>query len=157
MSSKLFSTIFISSEHCSIFLISSQLFLTHLSSSYVRKLLLSEKALTHNKRCTQKAFAQTSFCTQKLLDTDAFTQKTFYKEKLLHMGCIYTEKLFHTESFYTQQAFTQRPSYAQEGNRMDKILPCTTLSYKTCAISSQLHEITNKKETKTTLHKTRLH
>jgi len=156
MSSKLFSTIFISSEHCSIFLISSQLFLTHLSSSYVRKLLLSEKALTHNKRCTQKAFAQTSFCTQKLLDTDLHR-----KPSTKRSFC--TWDAFTQRSFSTQKAFTHSkllhkdPRTHRKATECTKYFPVLLWATRLAQFSSQLHEITNKKETKTTLHKTRPH
>ena len=49
------------------------------------------------------------------------------------MASFYTCHAFTQRSFSTQQAFTQRPSYTQNGNIMHNILPCTTLSYKTCA------------------------
>ena len=104
MSSKCFSTIFNSSEHCSAFLISPKLFfLTHLSSCARRKAFtVREKSLAHKSRCAQKAFAHRSFCTQMHLHREAFTQISFYTEKLLHT------EAFTQRNFYTQQAFTQR-------------------------------------------------
>ena len=104
MSSKFFSTIFISSEHCSAFLISPKLFfLTHLSSCARRKAFtVREKSLAHKSRCAQKAFAHRSFCTQMRLHREAFTQRSFCTEKLLHT------EAFTQRNFYTQQAFTQR-------------------------------------------------
>jgi len=76
-----------------------------------------------------------SFCTDKLLHTEAFRHRCVYTENLLHRS-FYTWDAFTQRSFSTQKAFThstQRPLYAQNGNRMHKILTCTSLSYKTCA------------------------
>ena len=104
MSSKFFSTIFISSEHCSAFLISPKLFfLTHLSScARPKAFTVREKSLAHKSRCAQKAFAHRIFCTQMRLHREAFPQTSFYTEKLLHT------EAFTQRNFYTHQAFTQR-------------------------------------------------
>ena len=69
---------FISSEHCSTFLISPKLFFTHLSSC------VRQNAFSVREKLFYKALEQRSFWTQMLLHRKAFT---------------HTHKILHTESF----------------------------------------------------------
>ena len=126
MSSMLFSTAFISSEHCSTFLLSQKLFLTNVSSSVRQKANLYTIFFAGYE-------LHRSICTEKLLDANALTQKSFYTQKLLPMASFYageplhkrtfcTKTLLHRDnsthsSFYTETilhtvAFTQKPLYA---------------------------------------------
>ena len=78
MSSKFFSTIFISSDHSLTFLISSKLLKANLSSSVYQKAFTIREKLFYTKK-KQKALHAESFCTEIVLDsdTDAFTQRIF--------------------------------------------------------------------------------
>ena len=124
MSSKFFSGIFISSEHCSTLLISSKLFLIHLGSS------VRQKAFTVREKL---------FCTEKLLDTDAFTQKSSCSQKAFSHGNLW-HRSFYRQKIFTEKLFTQSLLYAQNGNRMRKVLPSTTLYFPVLLGTTSLHK-----------------
>ena len=100
--SKFFSTVFISSEHWSTFLISSKFFSTHPSCS------ARQRALTvRQKSLAEKTFGAESFCTQKLetqmhLHREAFTKyfvlQSLHKALLPLLLC--TTKLAQGTSLY---------------------------------------------------------
>ena len=112
MSSKFFSTMFISSEHCSTFLILSKLFITHLSScARQQAFTVREKSLAHKSRCAQKAFAHRSFA---FTPTSFYTQRSFYTqqafthtEAFTYSKLLHTEKRLHTEKLVHIEALTQ--------------------------------------------------
>ena len=105
--SKFFSTVFISSEHWSTFLISSKLFSTHLSCSARQKAFtVREKPLAQKNNLAQKAFAHRS---------------------LRH---IYTEKL--PKILCTTQLAQSTSQYDFVLQDLHKALPSTTLYYETC-------------------------
>ena len=99
MSSQFFSTIFISSEHCPTFLISSKLFLAHPSSSVItsESFYWQREALLHKKRCTPKLLHR-----EALRHRYVCTEKLFTHRQLLHMGTFYRQNLLHRETFYTE-------------------------------------------------------
>ena len=119
--SKFFSTVFISSEHWSTFLISSKFVSTHLSCS------ARQKSLT----VREKSLAQKNDWAQKLLNTeawgtDAFTQKSHCKILLYYKAC--------TKHFPVLLCTT---ILAQSTSQyfllcLHKALPSTTLYYKAC-------------------------
>jgi len=117
--SKFFSTVFISSERWSTFLISSKIASTHLSCS------ARQKALT----VREKSLAQKNDWAQKLLhtdawDTDAFTQKAFTKYSVLQS---LHEALPSNTLYY--KACTKHFPVLQS---LHRALPSTTLYYKAC-------------------------
>ena len=119
MSSKLISTIFISSEHCLTFLISSQLFLISSVRLYVKKLLLSEKS----------SYTKISVARRNLLQRKAFAHRSFRTQM-----CLY-RRPFTQKSFYTWDAFIQRSFSTQKAFRHSKLLhkdPCTNKMATEC-------------------------
>ena len=135
MSSKFFSTIFVSPEHCSTFRISSKLFLTHLSASVcqqvssVREKLFYTKTVARRKlfhggasgfrtrmRLRTKAFTRGNFTHRKLFHWEPFTQRllqteTFSQRNFLHTDP-FTHRRFYTTAF-THDTFTHRGFYTQ--------------------------------------------
>ena len=141
--SKFFSTVFISSERWSTFLISPKFFSTHLSS-FARQKDLTVREVS----CTRKTLGAESFCTQKLWDTGAFTQKSLSnilcttKLSCLHKALPSTTlyalyfpvlslaactKHFPVRlcTLCTSQCYFVLQS-------LQKVLPCTTLYYEAC-------------------------
>ena len=80
--------------------------------------------LLHTEPSTYRRFyRQTDAFTdrQTLLHTEAFTHRSFYTKKLLHTDA-FTDRRFCTQTLLHTDAFT----------RLHKVLPSTTLYYKTC-------------------------
>ena len=120
---KFFSTVFISSEHWSTFLISKKFFSSHLScSARQKKLLLSERSLL-------KTIGRREFLHTDTWDADAFTQKS-----LSEILC--TTKLAQSTSQYYlyYKAAKPAPSTSQYHFAQQSLhaLPSTTLYYKAC-------------------------
>ena len=140
MSSKFFSCIFLSPEHCSAFLISSKLFLTHDSFSAPqkvftvrekllrtitvvrRKLLHTASLYTEKPSHIASFYTQKAFTHKKFLHRGFYTQKAFAHSKLVHTASLYTEKPLHTASFYTQKAFTHKKLLRTEALIHSKLL-----------------------------------
>ena len=134
---KFFSTVFISSEHWSTSLISSKLFLTHLSGSARQKALtVREKSLTPKKTIGRRHFRTQKLETQMHLHRKAFTKyfvlQSLYKAipstTLYYKACtkhfpvlLCTTKLAQSTSQYYFVLQSLR-----------KALPCTTLYHKAC-------------------------
>ena len=146
MSSQFFSTIFISSEHCSTFLISWKLFSTHPSS---RKLLLSERSSS-----TQKPLHAESFCTEKLLHTDVFTHgETITHRKLLytHGNLLQTEAISKRSFLHRVRCGTEWQQNAQSTSKyylalqsLHKWLPSIQDTHKVCPSTTiYIYTITN--------------
>ena len=132
-----FSTMFISSEHCSTFLISSTLFVTHLSSS------VRQKAFTfRDKLLYTVTVARRTFCTEKLLDTGVFTQQNFYTQKFLRAESFYTWNRLHREtvthrSFYTEKLLHRDPCTHRTATESTKPFPVRLCTTRLVRITSQ--------------------
>ena len=115
------STISISSEHCSTFLISPKLFSTHLRpTAHQKAFTVGEKSLVYKCHCAQRAsehrtfrhrcifkpqriFTHRSFCS-----TASFcTQTAFTDRVLFHAACVYTQHSFTQKSFHTANFDTE--------------------------------------------------
>ena len=116
-------------SHSTLHLISSRLSVSHLVSA---NLFSSQLISSH----MSSKFFSTMFISSKDCSTVFVSSKLFLthlNRKLLHIGTFYTEKLLHTQKLLQTEAFAQRLLHAQNGNRIHKILPCTTLYYKPCS------------------------
>ena len=121
---KFFSTVFISSEHWSTSLISSKLFLTHLSGSARQKALtVREKSLTPKKRLGADTFAHRSL-RHRCIYTEKPLQNTLY-----HKACT---KQFPVLLCTTKLAQSTSQYYSVLRS-LHKALPSTTLYCKACA------------------------
>ena len=121
--SKFFSTVFISSEHWSTFLISSKFVSTHLSFS------ARQKALTvRGKFHAQRPLGAESFCTQTLETQMHLHRKAFPKYLVLQS----LHKVFpSTTLYYKYKACTKHvPVPLLLLQSLHQALPSTTLHYK---------------------------
>ena len=139
--SKFFSTVFISSEHWSTFLISSKFFSTHPSCS------ARQRALT----VRQKSLAEKNIRRRKLLhteawDTDAFTQRSLYK-------ILCTTKLAQSTSPTTTLYYKACTRHFPVLLCTTKLAqPSTTFYYKACTIFSLALLCTTKLAQSTSQH-----
>ena len=129
---KFFSTVFISSEHSSTFLISPKFFSTHLSCS------ARQKALT----VSEKSLAQKTIGRRKLLHTDAFTQKPLqntlcYKACTQHFPALLLYRKACTKHFpvllCTTKLAQSMSQYYFVPQMLHRALPSTSLYYQSCA------------------------
>ena len=102
-------TVFISSEHWSTFLISSEVVLSSSQVLHARKPVLSERCLLHKKNIGRRTFLHTD-----TWDTDAFTYKTL------------------SEILCTTKLAQRTSQYYFVIQSLHKLLPSTTVYYKTC-------------------------
>ena len=116
-------------SHFTLHLISSRLSFSHLVSA---NLFSSHLISSHmSSKFFSTIFISSKDCSTLLISSKLFL--THLNRKLLHIGTFYTEKLLHTQKLLQTEAFAQRLLHAQNGNRIHKILPCTTLYYKPCS------------------------
>ena len=90
--------------------------------------------LLHTEPSTYRRFyRQTDTFTdrQMLLQTDACTHRSFFTQTLLHTE-VFTQKLLHTDAFTDRRFCTQTLLHTDAFTRLHKVLPSTTLYYKTC-------------------------
>ena len=149
--SKFFSTVFISSEHWSTFLISSKFVPTHLSCSARQKALNCQSEVSCTKGNKRRKLLHT-----EAWDTDAFTQKSLSKilctTKLaqstsyhyfvlqsLHKALPSTTSYYQACTKHVQYYFVLITKLAQSTSKyyfvlrsLLKALPSTTLYYKAC-------------------------
>ena len=137
MSSKFFSTIFVSPEHCSTFHISSKLFLTHLSASVCQQVSSVREKLFYTKTVARRKLfhgGASGFQTRMRLRTKAFTRGNFTHRKLFHWEP-FTQRLLQTETFSQRNFLHTSPLYgmATECAKYFQVLLCTTsLAHSTC-------------------------
>ena len=137
MSSKFFSTIFVSPEHCSTFRISSKLFLTHLSASVCQQVSSVREKLFYTKTVARRKLfhgGASGFQTRMRLRTKAFTRGNFTHRKLFHWEP-FTQRLLQTETFSQRNFLHTSPLYgmATECAKYFQVLLCTTsLAHSTC-------------------------
>ena len=137
MSSKFFSTVFVSPEHCSTFRISSKLFLTHLSASVRQQVFSVREKLFYTKTVAcRKLFHGGASCfqTRMRLRRKTFTRGNF-TQKIFPLGTLYTETFtdrnffteIHRKTFYTRVPCTEWQLNAQNTSKY-----YLTLYYKPC-------------------------
>ena len=142
--SKFFSTVCISPEHWSTFLISSKFVSTHLSCS------ARQKALTvRGKSLAQKTIERRKFLHTDAWDTDAFTQKSLSKI-LCHKALPSTSLHYKTCTKYipvllcTTKLAQSTPQYYFVLQSLHKVHSSTTLYYKACTKHSPVLLCTTK-------------
>ena len=150
--SKFFSTVFISSEHWSTFLISSKFASTHLScSARQQALTVREKSLAQKKTMGAESFRTQKLETQMHLHRKAlpkyFVPQSLHKAlpstTLYYKACtkhfpvlLCTTRLAHTHYFpvlpCTTKLARSTSQYYLVLQSLHKALPSTTLYYKAC-------------------------
>ena len=135
--SKFFSTVFISSEHWSTFLISSMFVSTHLScSARQRSLTVREKSLAQKKRLGAETFAHRRLRHICIYTEKPLTNTLYYKACTKHFpqNTLYYKAC--TKHFPVLLCTTKlAPSTSQYYfvlQSLHKALPSTTLCYKAC-------------------------
>ena len=137
MSSKFFSTIFVSPEHCSTFRISSKLFLTHLSASVCQQVFSVREKLFYTKTVARRKLfhgGASGFQTRMRLRRKTFTRGNFTHRKLFHWEP-FTQRLLQTDTFSQRNFLHTSPLYgmATECAKYFQVLLCTTsLAHSTC-------------------------